>query len=85
MDPDANWKEMASLDVDSPADRNRLKDLARALSQWLKGGGFPPKITGNTEFDRMVAKAACLPILCLCGPKLQRRRLAAQAAEYPTA
>lgn len=34
-------------------------ERARSLLKWLKKDGFPPRISGNHLFDKIVAKATC--------------------------
>jgi hypothetical protein len=66
MDPNANWKEMSECnDGPFPTDEqvDRRKELAQSLQQWLRKGGFPPKITGHQEFDLLVAEATCKEIM----------------------
>jgi hypothetical protein len=57
MDPNAAWKEMAAA-VEND-DWEIADELAEGLLGWLERGGFPPSITGQDEFDRIAAKAAC--------------------------
>lgn len=68
MDPDANWKEMSECTNGPNSSDDQMDqrcELAQALQQWLRSGGFPPNITGHTEFDRLVAESTCDRILNL--------------------
>lgn len=50
MDPDANWTEQCALRARGalgPDDRARLAELADALREWLRKGGFRPAAWGN--------------------------------------
>jgi len=67
MDPDAAWKSLAEFDYGDPMQASQWRDVARDLFGWLKRGGFPPKITGNVELDRLAAKATCIRLLCFSG------------------
>ncbi len=37
--------------------------IAGELLEWLNKGGFPPKLTGREEYDRVAATAVCEHIL----------------------
>lgn len=58
MDPEAAWAEL----IQSYSDGRRWT-IAADLLEWLNKGGFPPKITGNQEFDRVAATAVCEHVL----------------------
>lgn len=53
MDPNQTWMDMIQ------AHQNKQLGLAKGhahnLHQWLVNSGFPPKITGNTDTDRLIA------------------------------
>lgn len=38
---------------------NTAIEHAKSLLKWLKRDGFPPKISGNHLFDKIVAEAVC--------------------------
>ncbi len=61
MDPNATWRELA----DSVAQDGwpKAEELANDLRYWLECGGFPPRITGQQVFDRIVVKNTCDAIL----------------------
>lgn len=47
MDPDANWQEQQQIKSIPVGERDaetkaRLRDLQRALREWIANGGFPP-------------------------------------------
>jgi hypothetical protein len=57
MDPNAAWRELASaIECD---DWGHAAEIADGLLAWLARAGFPPKVTGHVEFDRIVVQAAC--------------------------
>jgi hypothetical protein len=57
MDPNAAWQEIAAaIEAD---DCHRAAELAEDLLGWLNRKGFPPKVTGNVAFDRIVVHATC--------------------------
>lgn len=62
MDPNAAWQELTLAFVAEERDHDRVSELALGLLGWLDKGGFPPKISGFTEFDRFVAKRTCLSL-----------------------
>ena len=57
MDPQATWAEMSQHFADG--ELAEAKERARDLRQWLDQQGFPPQITGQAAFDRLVPRAAC--------------------------
>lgn len=59
MDPNATWRMLAES---YGSDSDHAKELAQALLYWLDKGGFPPKITGNAELDRIVAWNTCVAV-----------------------
>lgn len=59
MDPNAAWKLMA----EAGGDGEQRFDAALGLRNWLAVGGFPPRITGIDEFDRLAAQATCDAVL----------------------
>lgn len=46
-----------------PDNARRQWDIARDLRTWIQRGGFPPRITGFVEFDKLVALATCEEII----------------------
>jgi hypothetical protein len=60
MDAQAVWKQLSEA---YGADGDRAKDLATALLNWLDQGGYPPIVTGNGEFDRLVVWTSCLGVV----------------------
>ncbi len=64
MDPDKAWADLAECFTSTEeADWDRIGELADNLLHWLKRDGFPPKITGNRAFDKLVAMRA-LEAIC---------------------
>jgi hypothetical protein len=61
MDPQAAWDQL--LCAYAEGDWDRIEELARALSDWLSTGGFPPTVLGvaalGAEFERALAQAGC--------------------------
>jgi hypothetical protein len=57
MDPNQTWLDMA--DAVSRDNWQHAGELADDLINWLARGGFPPRLTGTIEFDRIVARTAC--------------------------
>lgn len=57
MDPNATWEQMAA--AVSAGRWEEATATAEDLSVWLSKGGFPPRVTGRQNFDRIVATAAC--------------------------
>ena len=61
MDPQAAWDQL--LCAYAEGDWDRTEELALALSEWLRKGGFPPTVLGQEalgpEFDRALANAGC--------------------------
>ncbi len=57
MDPNQTWLDMA--DAVSRDNWQLAGELAEDLFDWLVRGGFPPRLTGTPDFDRVVARAAC--------------------------
>lgn len=61
MDPQATWEQL--LDAYAEGDSQRVEELADALLEWLKRGGFPPKATTGADlgpaWDGAIAAAAC--------------------------
>ena len=59
MDPQATWDQLLSAYAEGDYDRS--EELALALSEWLRKGGFPPTVLGHAElgpdFDRALAQA----------------------------
>lgn len=56
MDPNVAWKELSEcFNRSDEHDWDRITELADGLLHWLKRDGFPPTITGNREFDKLVA------------------------------
>ena len=62
MDPQQAWSDLSKA-VDHG---NWLKatEIAEELVEWMGKGGFPPTLTGKTNFDRIVVNAACQAIAC---------------------
>lgn len=57
MDADATWKQLS--EAFGQEDQEAIDELAKVLLDWLAKDGFPPKITGNKEFDYLVAYHTC--------------------------
>ena len=61
MDPQTTWEELLSAYAEG--DYDRLEELALALGDWLKKGGFPPTVLGHPglglDFERALAQAGC--------------------------
>lgn len=61
MDPQATWDQLLSAYAEG--DWDRIEELALALSEWLRKGGFPPTVLGQTglgaEFDQALTQAGC--------------------------
>ena len=61
MDPQATWDDLLSAYAEG--DWDRVEELAEALLQWLKRGGFPPRATTGSdlgrEWDQQIAVAGC--------------------------
>jgi len=47
MDPHQTWADM--LDALNRKDWDEAKELADALYEWLRNGGFPPTTVGKPE------------------------------------
>jgi len=56
MDPDATWQMLIEAYCN---DWERAAEIAGDLLYWLDRGGFPPTITGNKEFDKLIARTTC--------------------------
>ena len=61
MDPQAAWDQL--LAAYAEGDWDRIEELALALKEWLRKGGFPPTVIGDPaigeEFERALAQAGC--------------------------
>ncbi len=61
MDPQATWDQLLSAYAEG--DWDRIEELALALSEWLRNGGFPPTVLGKSglgaEFEQALAQAGC--------------------------
>lgn len=55
MDPNQAWSDLAEAVEES--DWGAATEIAENLAEWLAKGGVPPRITGRTEFDRIVIRA----------------------------
>lgn len=53
MDPSTVWQQMSEAVEED--DWERAAELADDLLEWLRKGGFPPCISGQEKFDRLVA------------------------------
>jgi hypothetical protein len=57
MDPNQAWSDLSqAVEAD---DWEEAEVSASNLLHWIGEGGFPPSITGNARFDRIVVKATC--------------------------
>lgn len=57
MDPEKAWSDLSRAVM---ANRwEEAAEIAEDLTDWLSREGFPPHITGNLFFDRVVVNAAC--------------------------
>lgn len=67
MDPQAAWERLLCAYADG--DWDDLEDVAVALSNWLRKGGFPPVVIGDPalglDFEGALAKAGCEFVLCV--------------------
>jgi hypothetical protein len=59
MDPNKAWQALSEEFEGEQTDWQALGEVAEALLTWLKRDGFPPKITGNAAFDKLIALRAC--------------------------
>jgi len=59
MDPNTCWLELSEAFGE---DCDRAMELADSLLHWMERGGFPPQITGRTEFDRLISTRTCQAI-----------------------
>ncbi|MFO0966119.1 MAG: hypothetical protein U0793_11125 [Gemmataceae bacterium] len=61
MDPQETWDQL--LTAYAEGDWDRIEELATALSEWLRKGGFPPTVLGQpglgAEFEQALAQAGC--------------------------
>jgi hypothetical protein len=61
MDPQATWN--ALLDAWTQRDWQEVVDLAEALLEWIRKGGFPPKTTPGrqmgADWNHVLSVAAC--------------------------
>ena len=55
MDPNQAWSDLA--EAVEKNDWGTATEIAENLAEWLAKGGLPPRITGGTAFDRVVARA----------------------------
>ena len=55
MDPNQTWSDLSQAVKKN--DWQHATELAEDLAEWIGKGGFPPTITGNAAFDRVVARA----------------------------
>jgi len=53
MDVEACWREMA--EAYKEGDTERLQELSEGMLQWLAKDGYPPRICGDREWDKMIA------------------------------
>jgi len=53
LDPQAAFDQLA--EAYEEGDMDLVRDLAQGLREWLRKGGFAPRIAGRESFDRMVA------------------------------
>jgi hypothetical protein len=71
MDPQAAWDEL--LCAYAEGDFDRIEELAAALSEWLRKGGFPPTVLGHPDvgedFERAFALAGCKAALEMVGSR----------------
>ncbi len=60
MDPDKAWQALSEAYLgDNETQWQAIGEAAEALLQWLKRDGFPPTITGNKAFDKLIALRTC--------------------------
>ena len=57
MDPNQAWRELA--DAVKEERWEEAVGIAENLLYWLDRGGFPPTISGEKQFDRIVARSTC--------------------------
>lgn len=62
MDPTATWILLS--DAVKEEDWDLAVHHAENLMTWMNGNGFPPRITGVTNFDLIVARKTCEAIMC---------------------
>lgn len=61
MDPNQAWRDLSEAVADD--EWQRAADIAGELMDWMDRDGFPPSITGQRIFDRIVAKSTCTAIV----------------------
>jgi hypothetical protein len=61
MDPTRTWLDLAAAVQTN--DWESAEEHARNLLDWLRKGGYPPEITAQPHFDRIVAVKICETIL----------------------
>ena len=57
MDPTASWEELSRAIAGDNWPVASI--LADEILAWLRKGGFPPRISGVEQFDRIVARSMC--------------------------
>jgi hypothetical protein len=62
MDPNALWRDLSQAIADN--EWSLAGELAESLKKWLQSGGFPPRVTGVAEFDRIVTRSTAEAIAC---------------------
>lgn len=55
MDPNRAWTELSQVVAED--DWDSATEIAESLAEWMLIGGFPPTITGNANFDRIVTRS----------------------------
>ena len=64
MDPDATWAEL--LQAYRAKDGTACRQACRDLTDWLKKGGFPPRVVDIKALDRLIVHTVCAAYLVSC-------------------
>lgn len=82
MDPHQTWTDM--LDALRRKQWDEAKELADALSEWIRKGGFPPVTVGDQslgkEWHKTIASITCLCVANKVTDLHNRRRRRKQEA-----
>lgn len=62
MDPTAAF--VLLQDQIENAEWHEAAETAENLLEWLQRKGFPPRITGRTTVDRIIAESTCRAVAC---------------------
>lgn len=61
MDPNATWAEILRAYRDD--DEEACREACQNLLAWLRKAGFPPRISGIPDLDRIMVQAVCTDYL----------------------